>query len=273
MNDKLLMTSVFIGGVMIINIVGAIVLRPVRRCWSLMDAPMPVGYQQIIERNLAVWKYLPEKQRRLLAGRVNVFLSEKTFEACGGATVDEEVKVTVAAAACVLLLGRRNIWCYPSLRNILIYPESYVAPEPQVIGDHLVVEDDDDPLDGSCESGNIILGRRQVLDECRNVSGSNVVFHEFAHQLDVETGLGNGRFAALSSRKYMSCYQTFCRNVRRGDPDVLDEYGAEDPAEFFAVSTEAFFSIPAELRTQHPDLYQILKRYYHIDPVTWFLTV
>jgi hypothetical protein len=113
--------------------------------------------------------------------------------------------------------------------------------------------------------------------------GEHVVFHEFAHQLDYESGsvngapvLDSGESRSMRKSRYatwarvMSAeYEQLRMQVRKGERSVLRGYGAANPAEFFAVATETFFGTPQELQQQEPELYNELKLFYQQDPVQW----
>ena len=255
----------------------AVVWGRIRRRRRLASLPLPEPWREIVMNNVGIYAHLPPELQRKLEGKINIFLSEKTFEGCGGQEINDEIRVTVAAQACVLLLNTPTEQCYPSLHHLLIYPGSYVTTEPRQVGEH-VMDDDDDVLDGSsCEFGTMTLGWEQVCGEGQHYGGgANVVFHECAHHLDYENGLSEGipalprpETAENFSRIFQRAYERFRKATLQGRPDVLDEYGAESPSEFFAVATETFFDSPRELRTRHPDLYSIFKDYYGLDPSTW----
>jgi len=133
-------------------------------------------------------------------------------------------------------------------------------------------------LGESWDRGKVILSWDDVGKDAKNMtSGHNVVLHEFAHQLDFEGGSANGapllrgrgsyqRWAEVLSSEYAS----LCQRNSSGLKDVMDNYGSCNPAEFFAVATEAFFEKPHILQQQHPELYDELREYYCVDPREWF---
>lgn len=102
--------------------------------------------------------------------------------------------------------------------------------------------------------------------------GCNLVFHEFAHQLDMINGDADGvpplpaelrqPWADVMAKEY----RRLTKASRRRRDTLLDPYGATEPAEFFAVTTEAFFDAPTDLRDEHPGLYDLFRRYYGQDP-------
>ncbi len=241
----------------------------------LMEGPFPDDWLKIIERNVLFYHcLLPENQRKL-QGLVRVFLAEKCFEGCGGLEITDEIRLTIAAQACILLLNLDADF-YPKLRSILVYPNAYVAPTVSRHPEGTVSEGPQARLGESWSQGNVVLSWGDVLRGTMNLGdGRNVVIHEFAHQLDSETGVCNG--APLMPRPSMYGewsrvlgreYEALVNSVELGRTTVIDRYGATSPAEFFAVATECFFEKPLELKFFHPELYEQLKTYYGQDPAS-----
>jgi Mlc titration factor MtfA (ptsG expression regulator) len=271
---------------MFLLLVGALVLLLIlvllkprfrdHRRQQLMSQPFPPGWEEILNRNVALYRHLPGPLRKELQGHIQVFLGEKTFEGCGGLRITDEMRVTIAGQACILLLNRKPTY-YPTLYTILVYPGAYVAKQTTVVG-VMHVEQKSVRAGESWTRGEIVLAWDEVRQTATGLTGGhNVVLHEFAHQLDQEDGKANGApilgslssyaaWARILSREY--------RNLRRkalsGGTDIMDAYGATDPAEFFAVATETFFEKPQQMKLKHPDLYEELRTYYDLDPVSWF---
>ena len=243
-----------------------------RRRQAAREAPFPDAWARIIEANVPHAARLSPEDRAELQADVQVFLDEKTFEGCGGLEITDEIRVTIAAQACLLLLRRETDY-YPTLKTILVYPNPYVAERKHHDG-MLVHESTEVRLGESWERGPVVLAWDDVLHGARDVrDGQNVVLHEFAHQLDQEQGRSDG-FPALPSRAMYGPwarvlgeeYRELVENVTRHRRTVLREYGATSAAEFFAVATEVFFEKPVQLRRKHPELYEQLKLYYRQDP-------
>jgi Mlc titration factor MtfA (ptsG expression regulator) len=239
----------------------------------LLQNPFPPGWVEILERNLPIYGRLPEDDRLELQGLIQIFLAEKIFEGCNGLEITDEIKVTIGAQACMLLL-RRETDVYPKLITILVYPTAYVSNMPQHSPQGVVTEGPQGRLGEAWTSGVVVLSWDDVLHGAADVrDGHNVVFHEFAHQLDQEDGAADGA-PILPSRNMYSAwarvlgaeYAELQKAAEAGRKTVLDEYGATEPAEFFAVATEAFFEKPSQLRKKHPELYEELKAYYGQDP-------
>ncbi|MDI6450545.1 zinc-dependent peptidase [Anaerobaca lacustris] len=247
-----------------------------RRRARAAGQPFPPGWLAILTRNVPICASLSEDDQQELRRHVQIFLSEKRFEGCGGLEITDEIRVTIAAQACILLLHRQTDY-YPGLTSILVYPRKYVAERVQeVIGD-VVLEGQDVRLGESWHRGAVVLSWADVRRGAANIhSGQNVVFHEFAHQLDSAAGRGDSTPVLRDRFRFASWAETlgrdfdaFRRSVGAGPTQVLDDYGATDEAEFFAVATECFFEKAHELRNVHPELYGALKDFYQQDPASW----
>ncbi len=247
-----------------------------RRRERLRALPFPDAWRRILERRFPLYLNLPEEIRSELHGHIHVFLAEKQFEGCAGLVLTDEIRVTIAAQACLLLLHRRTDY-YPRLYTILVYPGAYVAPVREER--HAVVtEGEEDRLGEAWEDGVIVLGWRDVLAGAADPDdGFNLVLHEFAHQLDHEDAstqgvplLGREVEPAEWARVLRAEFERLQRDAEAGRPTMLDEYGATDAAEFFAVATEAFFEQPFELEEHHPELFTQLTHYYQQDPRRYF---
>jgi Mlc titration factor MtfA (ptsG expression regulator) len=246
-----------------------------RRRKRLRAAPFPSEWHSLLHGNIALYRSLPEMDKSELRGHTQVFLAEKRFEGCGGLEVTDKIRLIIAAQACLLIL-RRDTDYYPRLRTVLIYPRAYLAPVSEPEEDQIVVDGSESRLGESLELGAIVLSWEDVLADAERLDGANLVLHEFAHQLDDEERGAAGVPLLDSHELYNSWVRVLGEEYRRLRKDsmagrwtVLDEYGADDPAEFFAVATESFFERPRLLRHQHRELYEELRRYYRQDPAEW----
>jgi MtfA peptidase len=258
-------------------------MRKEQRRKKLQSAPFPPDWKRIVETRCPFYHRLPEPDRGELERHINVFMAEKKFEGCGGLDLNDDIRVCIAAHACLLLL-HRNTDHYSRLRTILIYPGTYVAPTLRHIGSGVMEERQESRAGESWREGAVVLAWDAV---CSGIlapeNGYNVVLHEFAHQLDYEGGqadgvplLGNGESFSMRRRRYADWsrvmraeYERLRGQAQRGESTVLREYGATNPAEFFAVATECFFGKPHAMREQHPELYEEMSWYYQQDPVHW----
>jgi MtfA peptidase len=246
-----------------------------RRRKRLRARPFPKELLGLIQRHVVFFRRLSASDRAELLGHVQVFLAEKRFEGCGGFTITDEVRVTIAAQACLLLLHRRTD-CFPGLLTILVYPLTYMVEEKRQVGEHLWEEGTVSRLgETGRRMGSLVLSWGAVKHGAADPSdGKNVVLHEFAHQLDYENHAADG-VPGLATREQQLAWSEVMRtefaSLRAADessvPTLLDTYGATNPAEFFAVSVEAFFERPRALRASHPKLYAELQEYFEQDPV------
>jgi hypothetical protein len=238
--------------------------------------PFPAAWEEIVARNVPLDGRLSEGDRIELRRRMQIFLAEKRFEGVGGLEMNDEIRVTVAAQACLLLLHGDDE-SYPALTTILVYPSAYRAHQTEHGEFGMVTEVDQVRLGEAYDAETIVLSWDDVRDGARgDGDGHNVVFHEFAHQLDMQDRSSNG--APLLADEHM--YQAWSRvlgheyaqlqdAVEHHQRTLIDPYGSQSPAEFFAVATEAFFEKPIKLRGEHAELYEQLREFYRQDPAEW----
>ena len=254
-----------------------------RRRAARMAEPLPQIARAAIDRNVPSVHRLPPELRARLESLMGAFLAEKQFIGCNGLVVTDEIRSTIAALACLLVLGRRGH--YDELHSILVYPAAFWV-EDEVEDEAGVVAKRRRVLSGEAwESSRIILSWDDVLEAARFPGeGYNVALHEFAHYLDAE-GLGLAAPPAPLSRQQSTAarlrsldawaedlsleFEQLLDTVDRGEDTFLDPYAAEDETEFFAVATEDFFERPAELLASHPRLYALLQEFYALDPAAW----
>lgn len=248
-----------------------------RRRERLRSKPFPPAWRSIIQQNLPIFRRLPPEDQTELFGHVQIFLAEKRFEGCGGLELTEEIRVTIAAQACLLLLHRETDY-YPRLMTILVYPSSYTTNETRYLGGNIWQEGREDRLGETGHNmGSLVLAWDAAKRGAANPSdGQNVVLHEFAHQLDFEDYGTEGAPTLATRDEYLAWARVMSREYealraadKGGQNTVLDIYGASAPAEFFAVATEAFFERPRILRSKHPELYRELARFYCQDPISY----
>jgi Mlc titration factor MtfA (ptsG expression regulator) len=210
------------------------------------------------------WKRLPAPLRPRLEEQVRVFLGEREFIGCGGFKITEPVRVTIAAEACLLLLGHdRHV--YDDLRAILVYPDEFVVPE--LWEEHGIVTEESRRLSGqSWDTSQVILSWKDVTEAG---PGYNVVIHEFAHYHDHAAGFTSGAGGDRWQIVVEAAFATLEEAEAEERPCVLDPYSLESDAEFFAVATEAFIEQPEALVEDFPDVYTQLSTLYGLDPVRW----
>jgi Mlc titration factor MtfA (ptsG expression regulator) len=247
-----------------------------RRVW---EQPFPARWRRVLQRRVPMVQRLPVGLQLQLKKHMQVFIAEKAFIGCGGLTVTEDMRVVVAAQACLLLLNRPADY-FRNVSQILMYPHAFMVNRSSV--DRAGVQQDNrQALAGeSWTQGQVILSWQDVLEGASIADdGRNVVIHEFAHQLDQESGratgaplpsLGNHAYNAQRWQQVMA--QSFAHlqyEANNGIQGLLNHYGAQDPAEFFAVITEAFFEQGASLSEAYPAAYAELRTYYQVDPAAW----
>jgi hypothetical protein len=237
---------------------------------------LPSAWRQILHDNVQLCRLLPEAEQALFEKQVQVFLDEKHFEGCGGLPVTDEMRVTVAGHACLLLLGDPGE-DYPQLGTIVLYPKSFAAPIRTTDHTGVVTETVEERLGESWREGTIVLAWDSIREIIRGQSSDcNVIIHEFAHQVDARRGLTEGaplsavRDGCRNWEELLRAEQCRQRTAqRRGRPAVLDPYAFTSPEEFFAVATETFYMRPVRLKSSHPELYAELRAVYGVDPAGW----
>ncbi len=244
-----------------------------RRRNRIRAQPFPDSWLTILQRNVPYYGRLTSEDRLRLLGDIQVFIAEKNFEGCGGLEMTDEIRVTIAAYACILLLRLKHDY-YPRLQSVLVYPDAYpVLGVRRAVG-NILLEGVEMRAGESWRTGAVIVSWNHALSRPADPSeGRNVILHEFAHQLDQEDGTADGAPILPKTSMYAAWarilrreYQTLTESAAANRPTLIDKYGATNPAEFFAVVTEYFFERPQQLKEQHPELYEELKLYYGQDP-------
>jgi len=222
-------------------------------------------FAAILEKQLHYYSSLSEELKLRLHKKIQVFLDEIRFEGCGGQEITDIIRLTIAGQASMLLLSDDDSY-FNILQVVLVYPSAYVAKTANPDGS----VEESVRLGESWVSGTVVLAWDEVLQGIQNTSdGQDVVLHEFAHQLDQESGSGNGAPLLKGRTSYASWarvlgrdYKELKKRSKNFKKTLLDRYGATNPAEFFAVATETFFEKPEKMQEKHPELYAELKKYY-----------
>jgi Mlc titration factor MtfA (ptsG expression regulator) len=254
-----------------------------RRRAAIRMRPFPVAWRRFLQERVPYVASLPADLQLQLKQHIQVFLAEKPFLACGRLVLTQEMRVVIAAQACLLILNRPATY-FPNLRQILVYPGPFVVNRVRAESSGVLQELRQVLSGESWSQGQVILSWEDVLDGAADpTDGRNVVVHEFAHQLDQETGQANGapqlgsradrsRWLEIFTSEYALLQQR--TEPARADAAVPDDslfsdYGASSPAEFFAVASEVFFERPQRMSLEHATLYQELRRFYCVDPLSW----
>lgn len=268
-------------GVLVVTAAGtgaALAGPTLARLWRrqrIGQRPFPAAWRDIVRRHVPLARELPAAQHLRLKKHIQVLLAEVPFIGCAGLEIGDEMRVTVAAQAAFLLLGRGG--SFGNLREVLVYPGHFVVPRSEA-GAAGVVHEGRDVLAGqSWQRGQVIVAWDSVLDGAADPhDGANVVMHEFAHQLDQDTGaangapyVGRGSLQQAWARVMNQEFDALNSRLARAEPGLIEPYAATSPAEFFAVTTELFFERPDALAAERPALYEQLKRCYRLDPLSW----
>jgi Mlc titration factor MtfA (ptsG expression regulator) len=246
-----------------------------RRRARLLERPFPPQWQEHLDERVAIWKRLDEPMRERLRDLTQVFIAEKHWEGAGGLELTDEMLVTIAAHACVMLLGREHA-LYEDVESIVVYPSVIVSP-PRPRGFFEVgaapVDEEGTAIHGEAHVGGpVILAWDDVLAGGRPNAARNVVFHELAHKIDMLDGAVDGtppldgaaarrKWAEVCSREFLELRE----RAEAGKRSFLDDYGAVSEAEFFAVATEAYFLRPDKLRRHEPALHALLAGFYYVE--------
>ena len=246
-----------------------------RKRESVKDRPFPDQWHQILVRNMPLYRRLPEDLRSELHEHIHLFLHDKRFYGFDGLEVTDEIRLTIAGHACLLLLNR-NCLGYANFSSVYVYPSTFIG-EHRTSDGVLEQVGQQARLGESWHRGPIILAWDAVLHGAHDINdGHNVVLHEFAHKLDDADGQVDGLPILHQHSHYVSWarvmqreFEQLQRNAANGIETVMNHYGATNPAEFFAVLTETFYEKPRQLKHHHPDLYAEMKKCFRVDPLIW----
>jgi len=261
-------------------VIGLLVSGPFvteRRRRKIRARPFPAAWRAILERRVPYVHRLPADLRRQLEQHIQVFIAEKPFIGCDGQEIDDDVRVTIAAQACLLILNRQPDY-FPKLSQVLVYPGAFIVERVRAEPSGILQEERNALSGESWTNGQVILSWDDAVQGAAvDNDGRNVVIHEFAHQLDQQKGHANGAPYLGNRDRYPQWSQVLGyefamlqQRAMSGEPTLLlSYYGATNPAEFFAVASEVFFEQPAAMATLHPALYAELRTLYRVDPVAW----
>jgi Mlc titration factor MtfA (ptsG expression regulator) len=238
-----------------------------RRRARLRAEPFPERWREYLRDNVGWYTLLSGPEQAKLEGDLRIFLAEKYWEGCAGLALTDEIKVTIAGQASLLSLAWTDYF-FERVQTILVYPSAYRARGRAEFGQSLPTERVGEALDG----GPVVLSWRDSLADARGTrDGRNVVLHEFAHVIDMENGDSDG-IPSLGSRRAERLWQATLEEAMRTPlprgPALLEAYAYQSPAEFFAVSTEAFFERGALFRHCLPEFYRLMADFYRQDPAS-----
>ncbi len=266
---------VAVAALVIVALIGQPLWRA-RRRRRRMNGELAADRRELLERKLPLYARLPAGLKPRLHGLINAFIAEKKFLGCAGQGIDDEVRLLIAAQACLLVLNR-ELGFFDELETILVYPSSFLVDEEYADTTGVVTSARHELLGQAWDAHQIVLSWEDVLEDATaGHPEQNVVLHEFAHQLDQAGGPADGAPPLRNRSQYtrwsavlQAAYETLCEQIERGAVPFMDEYGASDPAEFFAVATETFFIDAPHLQRTQPALYHELEVLYGVDPAGW----
>lgn len=246
-----------------------------RRRQEILREPFPDEWRAIITEKVLHYSFLDVEGKNHLEQLVQVFVAEKKFIGCNGLKITEEIRLVISAEACMLILSLPHD-LYKDLLSLLVYPSTVVIPPARVgvFTQNPLIERPRTAISGQAfMRGPVILVWDEVKREARHPeSGHNVVYHEFAHLLDMSSGRADGTPVLHSRDQYRIWADVFSeeflalrRNTKKGKKTFLDSYGALNEAEFFAVATEFFFDKPMQMQKRHIALYDVLAGFYQQD--------
>jgi Mlc titration factor MtfA (ptsG expression regulator) len=242
-----------------------------RRARILERHLIPAAAFEATLARLPILSGLDAQELARLREAASLFIHDKAFSAAGGAEVDETTQCIIALQACLLTLNLGED-SYLGWSEIILYPDEFLRPREEM-DEAGVVHHSRDILAGeSWHGGPLVLSIADVAASGQ-ADGFNVVLHEFAHKLDMLNGDANG-FPPLHpdmdtrawARDFHAAYRQLCTESDAHDTSGIDPYAAEDPAEFFAVISETFFTNPHLVYEIHPTVYKQLQRFYRQDP-------
>ncbi len=215
------------------------------------------------------WRMLEPEERGRMEMLVAAFVQRTRWEAANGFELTEDLQVLIAAQASMLLLGL-EIDEYPQLTSVIVHPSTVRLHGEYAAGGGLRASGTQTLAGQAHYRGPVVLSWTAARRGARfPAGGQNVVYHEFAHQLDMLDGVTDGTpplgDEAARVRWVEVCTAAYDSVRAQGSP-VLRPYAGTNPAEFFAVATEVFFNRPLDVREHEPDLYAQLQGFYHQDP-------
>ncbi|MCH2181366.1 MAG: zinc-dependent peptidase [Mariniblastus sp.] len=244
-----------------------------RRRAQILAPPFPPAWQTFLENNMGFYRRLDDSERAKLQDITRIMVAEKNWEGHAGLEMCDEIKVTVAGMAALMLLGVDNFF-FEKVRTIILFPQA-VRRETNT---GWVIERDTFHSGEAHPGGQVVLSWQDSYHDAQAIgNGHNLVLHEFAHCLDNLDGEMGGSLD-FGDRETNECWNQVCERefqalihaVQNGQRTLINDYGATNKAEFFAVCTETFFEKPLLMEQQHTELFQLLARFYRLDPRKWF---
>lgn len=229
-------------------------------------APLPDGYLNLLEQHVTYYRELPADKKPVFADKVRYFLNHVRVDGVG-VTVDDVDRVLVASSAVIPIFGFPD-WHYHNLTDVLLYKDLF--------NEQFETEGEDRPVMGMVGNGamqNVMILSRPALYEGFEVetSKNQTGIHEFVHLLDKADGATDGLPEYLIGKQYalpwLQLMHRTIEEMKKGKSDI-DIYGATNEAEFLAVTSEYFFKRPDLLHKKHPELFELLTKIFHQNPLS-----
>ncbi|MGA8016400.1 MAG: M90 family metallopeptidase [Candidatus Dormiibacterota bacterium] len=232
--------------------------------------PFPEEWRRLLGENMAHWGMLDPAERRRLEDLIRIILVDKYWEATSGFALTEEIRALIAAMASLLVLGLDYDY-YHRVTSIIVAPSTVTLEGARPVGEGVYTDSPEAIIGQARYDGPVLIAWDAALGNARQPErGHNVVYHEFAHKLDMLGGSVDGTpplESRAEHRRWVEVCQAEYDRLRQGDGgDLLDPYGAVNPGEFFAVITEVFFDRPLAMEAEKPELYAVLRDFYRQDP-------
>ncbi|MEM9168314.1 MAG: M90 family metallopeptidase [Pseudomonadota bacterium] len=234
------------------------------------------GQRRRVAAAFPLYERLPDAVRDRLDDLALRFARTTRWVGRDGLAIDEAMRLTVAVQACLMIVNKPDAR-FRGLKTVILYPSAFASRQARSEDGYVVTEGRDVRLGESWMRGPVVLSwpdaehGASVPDD-----GVNVVVHEFAHQLDAQTGVVDGaplldrdHDAGAWARTFSAAFERLREAVKDGRETAIDPYGAEAPEEFFAVAAELFFERPEDLQAEEPEVYAHLARYFRLDPAAW----
>ena len=247
-----------------------------RRRRNLLAEPFPDAWLTTLQGDVGHYELLAEPERAKLRNAVRIMLSEKDWEGCRGLELTDEIRVTIAAQAAILVLGLDDFY-FDNVATVLVYPDEFVVKEERAIAAGVTVEEESDRLGEAHYRGPVILSWKEIrANAIAPGYGQNLVFHEFAHQLDMLNGAFDGtpdlptnelaeRWAHLMDKEY--------RRLQRAGADwpgdVARSVQRRPIQPSFLRSQPSASSMRRAMQREYPPLYELFRDYFRQDPATW----
>lgn len=238
---------------------------------------LPDDWQRTVARSVPHYRFLSPDERQRAYDLIERFIAEKEFWGNRDLAVTPHMKLVVAAQACLLILNIPRLGLFPETKEVILYPDDFGQSLDAIGPDGRTYHIDQSRIGEASRRGPVLLAWEHVKQSAFDrLDGRNVVFHEFAHALDYLNGEADGAPPLAEAGDFAEWSRIMSSELRAlraaasmGRRTLLDPYGAESPAEFFAVATEHFFEDGRRMKRNHPALYAQLRAFYKQETADW----